>query len=72
MTVPQKLVLLYRTKPYFSDKQKLAIYTSNVMSQMEYCSPVLRGGGSVASGMLDNIQSRAWEQINNPIGNIPF
>ena len=33
---------------------------------MEYCSPALGGGGSVALGLLDRIQSRACVWINSP------
>ena len=34
---------------------------------MEYCSPVWSGGGSVALGLLDKIQSRACDLINSPL-----
>ena len=63
----QKMGLLYQTKPYFSDKQLSTIYKSHTRSQMEYCSPVWGGGGSVALGLLDMIQSRAYGLINSPL-----
>ena len=65
-TASQKLGLLYKTKPYFSDDQLLIIYKSHIRSQMEYCSPVWGGGGSVALGLLDRIQNRACRLINSP------
>ena len=58
---------LFKTEPYFSDEQLSTIHKSNIRSQMEYCSPVWGGCGSVALGLLDKIQSRASGLINSPI-----
>ena len=46
-TAFQKMGLLYKNKPHFSDKQFSTIYISHIRSQTEYCSPVWSGGGSV-------------------------
>ena len=64
-TASQKLGLLYKTRPYFTDSQLLKIYKSHIRSQVEYCSPVWDGGGFVALGLLDKIQNRAIRLIDN-------
>ena len=63
----RKMGLLYRVRKFFTDEQLSTIYKSHVRSQLEYCSPLWSGCGTVVLRQLDKIQNRAIRLINNPI-----
>ena len=58
--------LLYKSKPYFSDKNYLQ-FKKVILDPRWNTVPCLGGGGSVALVLLDRMQSRACGLINSPI-----